>query len=317
MYAAILDPAHDQTPRYGQFPDPEPRADHQLVELVASGIHHVTRHIATGQHYSSTASGGPIIPGIEGVARTSDGTLIYTGFPRAPYGMLAERIPVGAAIAFPLPDSADPIVVAAGMNPGLSSWLPLRQFPTLGTVIVTGATGVAGQMAIANARLLGATRIVAVGRSESALASLPKETVTIALTGESATDVNAIRSAIGDAAPSIILDYVWGSVAEALFAALQSHGQDDGEGEIRYMQIGSAGGSDTMLPASLLRARPITIAGSGAGSVPMQTLAKEIPAYLDVLARGDVPIATHVYPLARVAEAWDDKTPNVRAVVVP
>jgi NADPH:quinone reductase-like Zn-dependent oxidoreductase len=317
MHAAILDPASDTIPHYGEFADPEPDASHQIVELVATGIHNITRRVASGQHYGSMKAAGPIIPGIEGVVRTADGTLVYTGFPRAPFGMLAERIPVAGGMAFPLPLDADPVTIAAGMNPGASSWMPLRQQETLGTVIVTGATGVAGQMAVANARLLGATRVIALGRSQAALDALPEGTVTVALIGEREPDAAAIRDAIGDESPSIVLDYVWGPVAETLFAALQSHGLDEVEGRTQYIQIGAAGGPDAALPASLLRARPIAIAGSGAGSASMKTLMQELPAYLDVLARGGVTLRTNVYPLEHIAEAWQDATPGVRAVVVP
>lgn len=317
MRAAILDPSHDTTPHFGEFPSPEPDAAYAVVELVASGIHHVTRRVATGQHYGSTASAGPIVPGLEGVARKADGTLIYTGYPRPPFGMLAEQIPVSASMAFPLPSGADPVVIAAGLNPGLSSWLPLRQVNALGTVIVAGATGVAGQMAVANAHLLGATRVIALGRSADALESLPASTTTVVLTGEKPADTDAIRNAIGSESPSIVLDYVWGSVAETLFAALQTQGMDEVEGKTTYAQIGSASGTDALLPAALLRARPIAITGSGAGSVAMEVLMQEIPAYIDVLARGDVTLRTRVYPLEQVAEAWTDTTPGIRAVVVP
>lgn len=317
MHAAIIDPTRETVPHYGEFPDPADEPGHQVVELVATGIHQITRRLAMGQHYGSTETSGAFVPGIEGVARTADGTLIYTGYPIAPYGTLAERFPVQGGMRFPLPDGADPVIVAAGMNPGLSSWLALRQAGRLGTIIVTGATGVAGQMALANANVLGATRVIALGRSETALASLPESTTRVALTGDKATDATAIRVAIGDTPPSIVLDYVWGPVAETLFAALQSHGLDEVETATQYTQIGAAGGSEAALPASLLRASPITIVGSGAGSVSMETLMQEIPVYLDVLARGDVSIQTRVFPLARIAEAWTDTTPGVRAVVVP
>ncbi|MGC4104739.1 MAG: hypothetical protein QM753_00070 [Thermomicrobiales bacterium] len=317
MLAAILNPTPDAIPVPGTFPEPEATPGYQIVELVASGIHHITRRVATGQHYGSAASAEPIVPGLEGVARTEDGPLVYTGYPREPYGMLAERIPVPDRMAFPLPEGADPVAIAGGVNPGVSSWLPLRQAGRLGTVIVVGATGVAGQMAVANARLLGAGRVIALGRSREALAALPDGTVTIPLTGDKQADVSAIRDAIGNDSPTMVLDYIWGTAAETVFAALQSHGLDEVEGETRYMQIGSAGGSEAMLPDSLLRARPIAIAGSGAGSVSTETLMREIPAYIDILARGDVTLRTRTYRLSDVAAAWMDTTPGVRAVVVP
>ncbi|MFT4229788.1 MAG: hypothetical protein QM602_05820, partial [Microbacterium sp.] len=180
MKAAVVhDP--DAVPVYGDFPEPEVGDGRALVELVGAGIHHVVRSRIAGRHYS-TAGAWPAVPGVDAVARTPDGRLVYTGFITPPWGTMAERMAVPAAFGIPLPDGADPLAVAAGMNPGAASWLPLSArrdrlrdtpgAPGLGTVIVLGASGVAGGIAIDNAYALGATGVVAVGRDAARLAAL-------------------------------------------------------------------------------------------------------------------------------------------------
>ena len=165
MKAAVIKGA-GEVPVYGDFDEPVVAGNRQLVELVAAGLHPVVRALAGGDHYGSTGP-GRWFPGVDAVARTDDGRLVYTGFTEHPYGTFAERMSV--PMTLPLPDGADPVQIAGGLNPGLSSWLPLRarRRPTarLGTVLVLGATGVAGTIAVQNALALGAEHVVAVGRN--------------------------------------------------------------------------------------------------------------------------------------------------------
>lgn len=124
MKAAIL-AASDTAPEYDEFPEPTVADGLELADLVAAGIHPFVRSAATGQHYGSTGT-WPLIPGVDAVARTAEGDFIFTGFVRPPYGTLAERMAIPKAMRFSLPSGADPVAVAGGMNPGLSSWMPLK-----------------------------------------------------------------------------------------------------------------------------------------------------------------------------------------------
>lgn len=97
------------------------------------------------------------------MARTADGEVIYTGYVAAPYGTLAEPMAVPGGMRLPLPAGADPVAVAGGLNPGLSSWMPLLarkdEVGELGPVAVLGVTGMAGLLAVQNARILGAVTV--------------------------------------------------------------------------------------------------------------------------------------------------------------
>ncbi len=314
MNAAIVD-RPNATPRFGIFREPGIEAGRTIVELVATGIHPIVRKAIAGEHYLSDGR-WPAIPGVDAVARTTEGALVYTGYARAPFGTIADRISVPAQMMLPLPTDVDPTVIAAGLNPGLSSWPILATVGDLDLVIVAGATGSAGRLAVQNARILGARRIVAIGRNPDALATLAGDAVAaIALTGDRKTDSGAIAAALGEFGTALILDYVWGSAAEAIFAALMDPGLYGETASIRHVQIGDGGGSEARVPAQLLRSRPIEIVGSGAGSVSIVELMKQLPVYVELLAAGKVTLDVETFPLNDIATAWESERSGVRTVI--
>jgi NADPH:quinone reductase-like Zn-dependent oxidoreductase len=307
MKAAILYSA-DSVPVYSDFAAPAPGPDRQIVELLAAGIHHVTRSVAAGRHYGS---GGayPLIPGLNAVARTADGQLVFTSSAPPPYGTFAELIASPDAMRFPIPAGAQPEAVAAGVNPGMASWLPLKARRAaagkLATVLVLGVTGMSGFLAVQNARLLGAARVVGAGRSRLGLdraAAAGAETV--ALTGDRDTDAEALATTLDGDAPSLVLDFVWGPVAETAFQALGRQGLSEDTADISYVHIGALAGAEAAVPSALLRSRKLTISGSGAGSVPAAQIKAEIPAYIQLIADGSVQVPFRTFPLSAVAAAW-------------
>jgi NADPH:quinone reductase-like Zn-dependent oxidoreductase len=318
---AMIVRAPDATPEYGDFAEPIVSEGRELVTLVAAGIHPVVRSLAVGRHYGSTGA-WPLIPGVDAVARTADGMLIYTGFVEPPYGTLAERMAVPATMRHRLPDSADPVAIAGGLNPGLASWMPLamraKEIGQLGTVLVLGATGMAGLLAIQNASILGATRVVGMGRSTVGLAHANEAgAVTVWQSGERTTDAQALATALQGTAPSLVLDFVWGAPAEATFAALERHGLDEDNADISYIQIGALAGPEAAVPASLLRSRRIRILGSGMGSASIAAIMEQLPIYMRLIAEGRVKVPTHTFPLSRASEAWIAGESGSRVVVVP
>jgi len=321
MKAAILYSA-DSAPVYGDFDDPAAGAGSQLVDLVAAGIHHHTRSVAAGRHYTS---GGvfPVIPGLNAVARTAGGDLVFTSSAPPPYGTFAERIASPDEMRFPIPHDGRPEAVAAGINPGMASWLPLtaRQAETgkLGTVLVLGVTGMAGFLAVQNAALLGAPRIVGAGRSRAGLdRAAAAGADTLALTGDHGTDAVALAAILGDDPPGLVLDFVWGPVAETAFAALGRTGRGEDGAGIKYVHIGALAGAQAAVPAALLRSRKLTISGSGAGSVPAAEIKARIPAYIQLIADGSVQVPFRTFPLSEIGAAWAASAePGPRAVLVP
>jgi len=303
-------------PEFGDFAEPVVGDGQELVELVATGIHPIVRGLAAGAHYGSSGA-WPMIPGIDAVARTADGTLVYTGYVAPPYGTLAQRMAVPAAIRMPLPDGADPAAVAGGINPGMSSWMPmsahLAERGSLGTVLILGVTGMAGLLAVQNAKILGAAAVIGAGRSPERLAQAENHGArTVNLDG----GAPALADALDGRAPDLVLDYLWGTAAEAAFEALGRKGLGEDSANISYVEVGSAAGPTAALPSSLLRSRRIRLAGSGAGSAQIATIVDQLPTYLRHMAAGKLTVPTQSFPLSRVADAWV-AAEGARAVVVP
>ncbi len=308
MKAALVDSAQAGA-RYGEFPEPVDREGRRVVELVASGVHPVVRALASGRHYGSDAR-WPLIPGIDAVVRSHEGMLAYSGFPEPPYGTLAERISVPSSLGIPLPAGADPVRIAGGLNPGMASWLPLEarfaETGTLGNVLVLGVTGMAGLLAVQNARVFGATRVIGVGRDARGLADAAElGATTVALSGDRERDAAAMRRALEDESPDIVLDFLWGAPAEAAFTALARHGLGEDCADIAYIQIGAVAGPQALVPAALLRSRKLRISGSGAGSASIADILAKIPRYMQLISDGAIDVPVRTFPLSLVSEAWD------------
>ena len=170
MNAAVVE-AYDRPPRYTTFADPVPSENDLLVEVTAAALHPIVRALAAGTHYGSTGQLN-FIPGVDGVGRLPDGSRVYFGRTNDLYGTFAERSVTQSWLTLPLPDSLDDATAAAMMNPGMSSWAALTaraKFAAGESVLILGATGVAGHLAVQIARRLGATRVIAAGRNPEAL----------------------------------------------------------------------------------------------------------------------------------------------------
>ncbi|HEY4238709.1 MAG TPA: zinc-binding alcohol dehydrogenase family protein [Kofleriaceae bacterium] len=302
MKAAVLH-GPDRVPAYEDFADPAPAAGEIVVDVLAASLHHLTRGHALGKHYSSHGQ-FPSIPGVDGVGRRPDGQLIYFGGVRAPYGTFAERAATRGGL--PLPAGLDPQRAAAMMNAAASSWLALSCRAPIeagATVLVVGATGASGSLALQIARHLGATRVIAVGRRRDALAALHPDA---ALTPD---DKDALVAEFARGV-DVVLDYVWGAPAQAMFAAIMAAHSPK---RLRYVNIGALAG-DAQVHPHLLRSLPIELLGSGIGSVSQAQWAHELPRILAALPA--FTLRFDPVPLADVAAAWQREGGD-RVVIVP
>lgn len=102
MHAAVV--RHfDHPPRYEHFATPVPSKEHEeLLVVLAAGLHPRVRSQANGSHYTSTDE-LPLIPGIDGVGRRPDGSLVYFILPDTVYGTMAEHTLIDARRSIPCP----------------------------------------------------------------------------------------------------------------------------------------------------------------------------------------------------------------------
>jgi NADPH:quinone reductase-like Zn-dependent oxidoreductase len=307
-------------PRYQHVEVPEPRtADEALVDVLAAGLHPRVRSGAAGVHYTSTDT-LPMVPGIDAVGRRADGRLIYFTAVSDVLGTMADKALADVRRCVELPADADVVRLAAGMNPAMSSWVALRRRVRMApghSVLVLGATGNAGAMAVGVAKRLGAERVVGAGRDRDrleALASAGADDV-VQLTDDH--DATSAALAATAAETDIVLDYLWGRPAlQALTAILTA--RSDRSRALDWIQIGAITGPTIELPSAALRSANLRLQGSGQGSVSPAEYLAELPSLVDEINAGTIAVNATSVPLAQVTEAWTrPQAPGQRTVLVP
>lgn len=293
----------DEAPRFEQFALPTELGPHEeIVDVVAAGLHPRVRSQAGGSHYTSTDE-LPLVPGIDGVGRTSDGELRYFILPDTTLGSMAEQTVIDRRRSVTLPLGADPIQIAAAMNPAMSSWVALRRridFQTGQKVLIFGATGSAGRLAIQVAKHLGAGSVVAVGRGSDRLKGLGADSI-VALEG----DERSVAAALGEAGKDVdvVLDYLWGTPThDALYAIVPRRADDDQT--LTWIQVGSVAGLESAIPSAALRATKLQLVGSGQGSVSTRDIVTELDALVTAVSSDAFAIRAHAMPLQDLQIAW-------------
>lgn len=317
MKAAIVVEA-GRPPVYGDFNDPVPAPGKSLIRVTAASISHVTKNRASGKHYSA-GSTLPFVPGIDGTGIGEDGQRVYFLLPESPYGAMAERCRVDDQHRIALPDSLSDDAAAAMAIPGMSSWAALVERAHLRageTVLINGATGASGRLAIQIARHLGAKKVIATGRQTQSFDDLQRlgADVTVSLS----QDQDALAKAFAhefQQGVDIVLDYLWGISAEALLIAAAKAGPEGVP--IRYVQIGAISGANINLPGAVLRSSGLQLMGSGIGSVPFPGLLKSIRGVLEAAPSAGFKIAAKPLPLADVAQVWAAGDSDSRIVLRP
>jgi NADPH:quinone reductase-like Zn-dependent oxidoreductase len=303
MKAAVVT-SFDHPPRYEDFADPVAAGeDEVVVDVLAAGLHPRVRSGAAGTHYTSEG-GLPLVPGYDAVGRRPDGAFVYFVSDDDSAGTMAERAVMDARRGFELPAGADPAAIAAAMNPGMSSWVGLRRRAGLvagESVLVLGATGNAGRMAVQIAKLLGAGEVVAAGRNAEVLATLPGLGADQVVSLEGEEEIADLTEAAAEV--DVVLDYLWGKPAEAAIPAIV-RARADRARELRWVQIGAIAGPDVALPSAALRACNLKLMGSGQGSVTTAGIVEELPALAAEVAAGNVEVDAETAPLSEVESAW-------------
>lgn len=306
MKAAIVK-EKGTVPVVGQFESPVAKEGHVIVNVTASSLSRVSKYASMGLHYSS---GGdfPIVAGIDGIGTLEDGTRVYFALPESPYGSIAEKTIVNERQFVRLPDGVDDVTAAAIANPAMSSWAALvfRAGFKLGqTVLVNGASGASGSMAVQIARYLGAKKIIATGRNKSKLLEVGADKViTFDMTAENgAKQFEKELLSVCEEGIDSVLDYLWGDSALAIMTALA---KADCKRTTRYVSIGTAAGKEEInLDSAILRSSRIEIVGSGGKSVSKVDLMTAVKGVFEIAAAGKLSIHTKEFSIDDIANAWD------------
>ncbi len=284
------------SPALGEFAEPEASTPEQtVVEVLAAPINAVDRGIATGTHYLSPRK-LPVVCGLEGVGRLPDGRRVHFTQPVAPYGSMAQRTVIDLTRAIQVPDGLDDATAATLGNAGWAAWLPLSWRAGMQPgehVLILGATGVVGRLAVQAARLLGAGRVTAAGRDEAALAE------TLALGADAAIHIEDLASA---GAAEVIVDYICGPPAAAALRAAATG--------VRLVQLGEGAGDRIDLPAAVLRAKAAAIYGFMNRHAGRDRQLAAYQAMAEHAITGRLTVSTEEHPLADVEHVWTAKSHN-------
>ena len=320
MHAAVVR-AFGDPPRYESFSEPEVGEGEVLVQVSAAGLHQIVRSLASGTHYSSTGI-LPFIPGVDGCGRLQDGTRVYFGVSKPPFGSFAERAVTARGLCLPLPAEVDDVTVAAIANPAMSSWAALTAragFHPGESVLVLGATGTSGKLAIQIAKRLGAQKVIAAGRNPEALEELKAlgADTTVTLDQDPSLLVSRLREIVASTGVDIVLDYLWGRPAEILLEALSQKGLQRSTPRVRFVQVGSMAGSTITLPAATLRSTGIELLGSGFGSASIEQIFRSLAEFFREAARKPFQIEIKEAALADISSWWDKGETRARVVFRP
>ena len=319
MKAAVVN-SFQSPPQYADFPAPVAGDGERLVHVTAAGLHPIVKSRASGQHYTATAD-FPFVAGLDGAGKLDDGTRVFFGMARPPFGAMAELSLAPDWMCLPLPEGVDDVTAAALCNPGMSGWAAMQRagFAPGQSVLILGATGNAGRLAVQIARRRGAGHIIAAGRNPQALETLP------ALGADTVISLNQPQEQLQQALQreylehrfDVVLDYVWGAPAEAAIVAIAKAAAKSEAKRVRYVQIGGIAGATIPLPAAALRSTGLELLGSGFGSASMADLVKAVAALLQEAAQQPFVFQTTLMPLSDLAEAWAMKNSQSRIVLQP
>lgn len=311
MRAAVLT-AHGAVPELQEHRDPEPASGAVVLEVAAAAMNPIDVRVATGQ-FPLERYDVPYVAGKEGIGRRDDGALFYFEYSRKPFGAFAERTLVDEGDLLPVPEGLDPaLAVCLGVS-GLAAWLGLEWRGRLAegeTVLVLGASGVVGQIAVQAARLLGAGRVVAAARDEASLERAGRLGAD-ALVSLAGADYGAALKDAAGGGYDLVLDPLWGEPAVAAIGCLKPFG--------RVVQLGQSAGAEATLTSAAVRSTPIDLLGYTNYTVGEERKREAYATMAAHAAAGDIRVEIERLSLDDVPDAWQRQgsSPHAKLVIVP
>jgi NADPH:quinone reductase-like Zn-dependent oxidoreductase len=286
------------TPALNEFADPQPGQGISVGTLVAASLNPLDIAIVNDQ-FPVRRLQPPYIAGYEAVVQLGDGTRCYLTGPPAPYGTLAELVPVPDSAAFPVPADLDPVLAAALGVAGLVGWLALDYRGHLQpgeTVLVLGAGGSAGQLAMQSARILGADRVVGAARGKALeQAADHGADAVVDLADDQAIDADLAAAAPGGY--DVIVDFLWGGLAP--------HAIDHARVGARYVQVGSAAGPTSTIAAPAVRGKLLTLVGHGLAATPAEVRRSAYAQLMRHAVDGKLTLDLEQTRLDDISQTWE------------
>jgi len=311
-----------ELPRYVDFPEPAAQKEDEIIVTVkAVAIKHLDKSKASGQHYSSenAKEKGRIIGG-DGVCLLEDGTRVYA---IGVGGMMSEKAVIDKERWVKLPATLDDATAAALPNAVIGAAMGLRfkaEIQPGDVVLINGATGFTGRVAVQIAKHYGAKKVIATGRNQRSLndlLTLGADEV-ISVMQDDVQFAAQLKATHAETPIDIVIDYLWGHTAEMTLASLKGDGSFTNK--IRYVSVGSMSGDLIQLSAANMRSANLQLTGSGLGAWSKQQVGllftDILPEMFALAANGKLKVETITVKLQDIAELWDLDVPDGQRLVV-
>lgn len=291
---------------------PEPSGE-AIYEISAVSLNPIDINVGAGRYFGGHPE-LPYVPGCEGVGRAPNGGRVYLfsgGLGLSRDGLLAERSAAPADLGIPLPDAVSNEIAASCGIAGMAGWMPIAWRAPVrkdDCVLVLGATGTVGLVATQAAKLLGARRVVAVGRNPGRLKRAAELGADVTVSLQEDDLVAAFREAAGGDGPTHIVDTLWGPPAVAAIQAA-SPGW-------RLVQIGQSADAEVTLASAVVRGKMGELYGYTDFAVPRNTFREQYLRLVGHAAAGEIVFDIETYPFERVAEAWERQAAGANAKLV-
>ncbi|BAP29633.1 alcohol dehydrogenase [Chryseobacterium sp. StRB126] len=310
------------TPQYADFPEPEISNENEVLVIVkAASIKNLDKARASGKHYSTgNAAHQPVIVGSDGVGHLEDGSKVYFFSKK---GTVAEKAIANLQMIVPVPEGLDLSIAAALPNAVMGSAMALKFKAGIqpgNVVLVNGATGITGRIAVQIAKVYGASKIIVTGRNEESLQALLElgadEVVSLQLNDEDFK--KKIKEIHSESPVDIVIDYIWGHSVEMILSAFKGDGTFSHK--TKLITIGGMSSDIIQLSSQILRATDIQISGSGLGSWTKEESAllfsEIIPEMFQAAVEGKIKIETENVDIKNIEAVWNAETQTGKRLVV-
>ena len=306
MRAALVEQI-GEAPVVGETSEPQRGDGQAIVQVTAAAINPIDISISLGKFYGGSPE-VPYVMGREAVGRVVEGDQLDPGtqiwFQPPAGGAFAEFAIADEAQALVLPEGTDHALAAALGIAGLTGWLAVewRAHVRGGErVLVLGATGVVGLVAVQAARILGAAHVVAAGRDADALAAAREA---------GAHEVLTLDADFGGPY-DVVIDPLWGEPAQRAVKAAAFSG--------RFVQLGQSAGAEATLRSGDIRGKSLAIMGFTLGHVPQEKQQAAFTRLVELASTGELKVERETLPLDWAGEAWrrQQDSPHRKLVLVP
>ncbi|TZF92781.1 zinc-binding alcohol dehydrogenase family protein [Chryseobacterium panacisoli] len=308
-------------PQYADFPEPEVQENEILVSVKAASIKNLDRARAGGNHYSTEhQEHQPTVIGTDGAGYLENGNKVYFFSKK---GTVAEKAAADRKMIIPIPEELDFSLAAALPNAVMGSAMALKFKAGLqpgNTILINGATGITGRIAVQIARLYGARKIIVIGRNEESLQSLRElgADEVISLQSTDHDFKQKIKEVHQQTPIDIILDYIWGHSVEMILTALKGDGTFSHK--TKLVTIGGMSGDTIQLSSQILRGTDIQISGSGLGSWTKEESAllfsEIIPEMYRAAVEGKIKMETEEADIKNIKTVWNADIQSGKRLVI-